>query len=166
MVKITVFGLLVLGIMFYPLTLGNRITVNGKKIKTVKLPEVEFEKGNFLIYDTVLEKKGKFDLLKIYKKEYIVYNLNMADLIKAENYKASKTVFKKSCITGYNVTYKNRDLELITNKAFYDKNRKILKGGQFRLYSKDYRGVGSSFVVNSKKDLYARDITYYLKVGK
>ena len=56
--------------------------------------------------------------------------------------------------------------ELKKHESSKNKNTKILNGGKFELYSKNFRGYGESFEVDDKKDLYAQKITYYLKVEK
>ena len=61
---------------------------------------------------------------------------------------------------------KNSDFKLITKFAEYDKETKILNGGKFKLFAKDFKGYGSSFQVDEKKDLYAQNIKYLLKVEK
>ena len=165
MVKVLLFFVLIFGIMFYPLITDNYKTIKPNGSGT-ELPDVEVKDGKFFIYNGILEKKGDFKILNIYKKDYIAFKLNVYDLLKFEIYKSSKTVFKGDIITGYNVRYKNKDMELNTKIAHYDKNTKIINGGKFELYSKDFRGYGENFEVDNKKDLYAQKITYYLKVEK
>ncbi|GAB6073837.1 hypothetical protein [Nautilia lithotrophica] len=158
---------MVFGIMFYPLFIssGKNIPHQIKK-KTLSLPDVKVEDGEFYIYKKALEKKGKFKILNVYKKGYIAFDLNAKDLLKNEEYKSSKTIFKDDIVTGYKVWYKNKDIELNTKKAIYNKKTDILKGGKFQLFAKDFRGYGNEFFVDDNKNLYAKNITYYLKVEK
>ncbi|AZV46896.1 hypothetical protein C3L23_06310 [Nautilia sp. PV-1] len=165
MVKAVSFAVLVFGIMLYPLLMGEYKTTHTVKA-SAKLPDVEFNKGKFYIYNGELQKEGSFKKLDMYKKNYIAYDLNVKDLVKLEDYKADKTVFEDDLVTGYNVWYKNKDIELITNLAYYNKITKLLSGGKVKLYSKDFRGYGKSFKMDDKKNLYAKNIIYYLKVEK
>jgi hypothetical protein len=165
MVRALFFAVLVLGVMLYPLLMSEYKTT--RIVKTsVNLPDVEFQKGKFFIYKGQLQKEGGFKKLEMYKKNYIVYDLNVTDLVKSENYTAGKIVFKNNIITGYNVFYRNKDIELITDLAYYNKMTKILSGNDFKLFSKNFKGYGKSFKVDDKRNLYAENITYYLKVEK
>jgi len=167
MVKVLFFLLLVFGIMFYPLIISGNVNYKSSvKLKPKKVADVTLENGKFFIYNNELEKKGDFKVLDIYKKGYVAFYLNAFDVIKNEKYRSYKTVFKNKYITGYDVWYKNKDIELKTKKAIYNKDTKILNGGKFELYSQDFRGFGGSFKIDNKKDLYAENITYYIKVEK
>jgi len=163
MVKVLLFFGLVLGVMFYPMAIASK---ESKKtaLKSVTLPDVVFKNGRFYIYEGKLAKTGEFSDFKMYNKGYVLTDLHLSDLIKNEEYRAHKTVLKDDNATGYKVWYKNKDLELSTKTAYYNKKTKILKGGTFKLLSDDFKGEGESFEVDDKKDLYARKITYYLKV--
>jgi hypothetical protein len=165
MVKVLLFAGIIVGIMIFPLF---NIDYKNAKSKAImqKLPEIEFEKGKFYIYNTWLEKKGEFNKLSISKNCYIANDLIIKDLVKKEEYQAKKTVFKGEFITGYDVIYKNSDFKLITKFAEYDKETKILNGGKFELFAKDFKGDGENFQVDDKKDLYAQNIKYFLKVEK
>jgi hypothetical protein len=166
MVKTLFFFLFIITVVFYPLVVDENQEMPKKNLKASNLPDVEFFDGKFYIYQGVLTKKGHFSVLKVYKKGYIAFKLDVDDLVKAENYKADRTVFKDNTVTGYNVIYKNADMELKTDVAHYYKDTKRLTGGKFQVFSKDFKGYGKNFRLNDKKDLYARNITYYLKVNK
>ena len=165
MVKAVFFFMIVLGIMFYPLFIytGKNIPRQVKE-KTLLFPNVKIEKGVFYIYKKTLEKKGDFQILNIYKEKYVAFDLNVNDLLKNEKYKSSKTIFNKNIITGYDICYKNKDMELNTKEAVYDKKNDLLKGGKFQLFAKNFRGFGNKFFVDSNRNLFAENITYYLKV--
>ena len=165
MVKVLLFVGGIVAIILFPLF--NIEYKNTEDKRTIKqLPEIEFEKGKFYLYNTFLEKQGKFNKLSINKNYYIANDLIVKDLVKKEEYQAKKTVFKNQLVTGYDVIYKNSDFKLITKFAEYDKETKILTGGKFKLFAKDFKGYGSSFQVDEKKDLYAQNIKYLLKVEK
>jgi len=165
MVKFFLFAAIIIGVMVFPL-FSDVKGVQEQKVVAKELPEVVLKKSDFYMYDSRLVKKGMFDELNIYKKGYIAYNLFVSDLEKNETYKAKKTVFKNKLITGYQVWYKNKDLELNTTQAQYDKETGVLDGGEFELYSKDFRGYGKNFEVDRNKNLFAQNITYFLKVDK
>ena len=165
MVKVLLFAGIIIGVMIFPLFNIDYKNTEGK-VTAKQLPEIEFEKGKFYIYNSQLEKTGTFDRFSIYKKGYIAIDLNVKDIIKKEEYKAKKTVFKGELVTGYDVIYKNSDFTLITKFARYDKETKILNGGKFKLFAQDFKGYGENFQVDDKKDLYAQNIKYFLKVEK
>ncbi len=166
MVKTLFFILLLVTVMFYPMFISDNKVKVGDNHMSEKRPDIEFVDGRFFIYQGVLDKKGDFNILNIYKKEYIAFKLNVKDVLKKEHYYADKTVFKDDIITGHDVIYKNTDIELRTNIARYNKITKNLNGGKFRLFSKELRGYGDTFKINEKKDLFAENIIYYLKVDK
>jgi len=168
MVKAVIFFITVTGIMFYPVIISTNKSISGQseERQISKLPDVKVENGEFYIYKKILEKKGDFKILNVYKKGYVAFNLNVNDLLKNEKYKSSKTTLIDNIVTGYDVWYKNNDIELITEKAVYNKKTDILKGGKFKLFAKDFRGYGKEFFVDSKRNLSAQNITYYLKVEK
>jgi hypothetical protein len=154
--------------MFYPVVIssGNSAVSGGKESKIKEMPDVKIENGKIFIYKVKLAKKGNFKELDVFKKGYIAFDLNVTDLLKSENYIADKTVFKNNKIIGYVVRYKNKDIKLNTDRAVYDKNSKMLNGDKFELYSKNFKGYGKSFKIDENKNLYANNITYYLKVEK
>jgi len=165
MVKVLLFFGLVFGVMLYPLFISSNEKAKAN-VQIVKLPDVVFNDGKFYMYEGNLSKTGKFKMFELYDKGYIVNSLYLSDLVRNEEYKAKRTVFKDDIVTGYDVWYKNRDFELITNLAHFDKHTKILEGGKFEIYSTDFKGRGNSFEIDNKKDLYAQNIIYYLKVKK
>jgi hypothetical protein len=165
MVKVLLFVGIIMGVMIFPFFNVDYKNTENKVIKK-HFPKIEFEKGEFYLYNTYLEKTGVFDKLNIYKNSYIAIGLNVKDLLKKEEYQAKKTVFKNQLVTGYDVIYKNSNFKLITKFAEYDKETNILNGGKFKLFAKNFKGYGSSFQVDEKKDLYAQNIKYLLKVEK
>jgi len=168
MVKVVVFFIIVSGIMFYPLFINNTKHISKHRVKNqvLSVPDINIEEGKFFIYKKTVEKKGDFKTLNVYKKKYVAFDLKVKDILKNEQYKSSKAIFKENIIEGYKVWYKNKDIELITNQAVYNKKTDVLKGGKFELYSKNFKGYGNEFTVDNKKNISANDITYYLKVEK
>jgi len=170
MVKILFFVAAVLGIMFYPVVVSNNETKKTHKnnLKIKNLPDVQVENGKFFIYNKLLEKKGDFEKLNIYKNKnkYVAFKLNADNVLTNEKYKSPKTILNGDLITGYDVWYKNKDYELKTVHAVYNQKSKILRGGQFKVFSKNFRGYGKKFKVDDKQDIYSQNITYYIKVEK
>ncbi|MEO1928173.1 MAG: hypothetical protein ABGX26_05735 [Nautiliaceae bacterium] len=165
MVKKFFFFLFIFVVSVYPIVVGSENYVEKKK-KEIILPEVEIKKGNYFLYKEILEKNGSFSSLKKFDSKYVVYNLVVDDLIKKAFYKAKKTLFFKEKIVGFDVYYKDEALELISDKAIYDKTTKELKGEGFKLFNKDIRGYGSSFVIDKNKNIFAKNVTYFIKVDK
>jgi len=166
MVKAAVFILFVFGVMLYPVFLNGKHEPNAP-VKGGVLPEVQFLDGMFYMYNPKLAKKGSFKDFEVYSKEhYRLKNIYLNDLEKQEEYKAGTSDIKGALINGKDVWYKNSDFTLTTDKAQYDKTSKILTGGSFEVVSKDFRGFGKSFKLDSEKNIYAQNIVYYLKADK
>jgi len=169
MVRILIFVLMITGIIFYPVysVYGNK-TAKQADVKKIEIPDVEITEGRFRMYAKTLEKTGKFKFLNIYyKKEYyIMWDITVRDLLSSERYRAEKNILKNDDIIGYNVFYRNNDFELITSKAVYKKNKKILKGEKFKLTANNFKGEGKFFIIDKNKNLSASNIKYYLKVDK
>ena len=161
MVKV-VFFIIVL-IIIFPLFFVNEKFKQIKKINKVKAP-VEIIKGNFKKYTPVLEMQGKFEKLNLFKKDLEIKNLYARDLIKKDKYVAKWALNEKNKIEAKDVKYKNSDYNLSTIEAVYLKNEKILKGKEFNFSSVNTRGEGKSFKVDKNKHIFAKDITYYIKV--
>ena len=160
--KIAFFFIFILIIVVYPMLLS--YNYKPYLIKEIKKPEIIINKGNFYIYSSILDKMGTFDKFYLEKNTYIALNLYIKDLIKKEEYKAKKTIFKNSLIKARDVWYRNSEIELITNNAIYYKNKKLLKGKKFKLYATNFIGFGNEFLIDENKNIKAQNITYYLKV--
>ena len=161
--KIILFFVFILIIIVYPML----ISYNYKPfLKKFNRPEIIINKGNFYIYSPILEKKGDFNKFYLENNSYVVLDLYVKDLIKKEDYKAKKTIFENNLIKAKNVWYKNSKIELITNNAVYNKNKKILNGKKFKLYATNFRSFGDEFLVDENKKIKAKNIIYYLKVNK
>ena len=161
--KIVLFFIFILIIIVYPML----ISYNYKPfLKEFNKPEIIINKGNFYIYSPILEKKGNFSKFYLENNSYIALNLYIKDLIKKEEYKAKRAVLKNDLIKAKDGWYKNNEIELITNRAIYYKNEKLLKGKNFKLYATNFRGFGDEFLVDENKNIKAKNIIYYLKVRK
>ena len=159
--KIVLFFIFVLIIIVYPMLLS----YNYKPfLKEVKKPEIIINKGNFYVYSKVLEKKGEFDRFYLEEDSYIALDLYVKDLIKKEEYKAKKTIFENNLTKAKDVWYKNSEIEIVTNKAIYDRVKELLKGEKFKLYATNFRGFGDKFLIDENKKIKAKDVVYYLKV--
>ena len=163
-IRILLFLGFLISVMIYPFFINDY----KKKIVVVNsvLPNVSFVNGNFKIYNGIIEKKGSFSKLDVFNYGYVADNLFAQDMIKKEIYQVKKAVFKNRVIKGYDLSYKNKDLELHTKSAVYDKETKILDGGEFVLNTENIRGYGKAFEIDNNKNLYAQKITYYIKVDK
>ena len=160
--KIALFFIFILIIIAYPMLLS----YNYKPFleKNIKNPEIVINKGDFYIYSLIVEKKGNFNEFYLDKNNYVALDLYVKDLIKNEEYKAKKTIFKKNLTKATNFWYKNTEIELITNRAIYYKNKNLLKGKRFKLYATNFIGFGDEFLVDKNKKIKAKNIVYYLKV--
>ena len=151
--------------MIFPLFFVNEKFNKVKKTNEIKSP-VEIIKGNFKKYTPILEMQGRFEKLNLFKKYLEIKNLEAKNLIKKEKYFAKWVLNKKNIIKGKDVKYENSDYNLTTVKAIYLKNKKILKGDKFHFISMKARGEGESFKVDKNRHIFAKNITYYIKVKK
>ena len=159
--KIVLFFIFILIIIVYPML----ISYNYKPfLKEFNKSEIIINKGDFYIYSPILEKKGDFNKFYLENNSYVVLDLYVKDLIKKEEYKAKKTIFENDLIKAKDAWYKNSEIELITNRAIYYKNKKLLKGKKFKLYATNFRGLGDEFLIDENKKIQAKNIIYYLKV--
>jgi len=161
MVKIVFF--IIILIMIFPLFFVNEKFNKVKKTNEIKAP-VEIITGNFKKYTPILEMQGRFEKLNLFKKYLEIENLEAKNLIKKEEYFAKWALNEKDKITAKNAIYKNSDYKLTTIKAIYLKNEKTLKGGKFHFVSIKARGEGESFKVDKNRHIFAKNITYYIKV--
>jgi hypothetical protein len=164
-VKISGFVLFLLIIIVYPLFINDYKENKNQNIKKT-LPEITLIDGKFKIYDKQLEKKGYFKKFDVFKNAYVANDLFAEDLLKKEKYTLNKAIFKNELIRGYNLIYENKDLLLKTKTATYNKQTKILNGGVFQIYAKEIKGYGNSFRIDNNKNLFAQNITYFIKVKK
>jgi len=157
-----VFFIIVL-IMVFPLFFMNEKFKAVKKSNVIK-PPIEIIEGNFKKYNPVLEITGSFEKLNFFKDYFEIKALSTDDVLKNERYFAKWALNKKDKIEAKNVKYQNSDYNLTTIKAVFLKKEKILKGGRFNFSSSDASGKGSSFTVDKDKNIFAENITYYIKV--
>lgn len=160
--KIVLFFIFILIIIVYPMLISYNYKPSLEK--NIKKPEIVIDKGDFYIYSKILEKKGNFNKFYLEKNSYIALDLYVKDLIKKEEYKGKKTIFKDNLVKAKDVWYKNNEIELITNNAVYNKTKKLLRGGKFKLYATNFRGFGDEFLIDKNKKIDAKNIIYYLKV--
>ena len=166
MVKVLVFLLILTGIIIYPVIISSNLP-KIQRVEIKNLPNIEIVNGKFFIFKNLLEKKGSFDKLDLLnQKSYLLFNLNVYDLLKKEYYFTKKAIFKENIVKGFNVYYKNSNFELNTTKAIYNRKNRMLIGGRFKIISNDYKGYGLKFKLDKNKNISAENITYYLKVKK
>ena len=161
MAKIVFF--IIILIMIFPLFFMN------EKVKVIKennetKPPVEIIGGSFEKYNPLLEIRGNFKKLNFFNNYLEIEDLCAYNIIKKEQFFAKWALNEKETIKAKNVKYQNSDYNLTALTALYLKNAKILKGGEFKFYSSDARGIGKRFTVDKDKNIFAENITYYLKV--
>ena len=159
--KIVLFFVFIIIIIAYPILISYNYKPTLKD--GIKKPGIIIDKGNFYIYALILEKKGNFDKFYLEENSYFALNLYVKDLTKKEEYKAKKAIFKNDLIKAKNVLYKDNKIKLTTNNAIYYKNKKLLEGGKFKLYSTNFKGFGNEFLLDKNKKIIAKNIIYYLK---
>jgi len=161
-----VFFILVLFIMIYPIFISNNNYKIIKQNQVEKKPLIEIVDAKFKKYNILLESNGTFKKADIYKNYYQFVNLFVNNLIKKEKYFAKWAQKKNNLIKAKDAKYSNLNYKINAKRAVYYINKGFLKGWNFKFFSKNAKGEGTYFQVNKKKNLFAKDITYYIKVEK
>ena len=86
------------------------------------------------------------------------------NLLEKEHFFSKYVVMRGNIVTGKDVFYKNKDFELSTKHAKYDKVSHVVDGGEFSLKGKNYIGYGKEFMIDGNKNIYASNIDFRLKV--
>jgi hypothetical protein len=158
------FFLIIVFIIIFPIFLSNKTyknnLINHQKNKAL----IEIIDGKYKKYNHSLEINGSFKRADVFKKYYQFSDLYANDLIKNETYYAKKAIKKDNLIKAINVKYKNLDYTLNAFKVVYYEKKKFLKGWNFYFTTDKIRGEGKYFEIDKNKNLYAKNIIYYLKV--
>ncbi len=163
MVRAVVFILIILGISLYPLLEIKNVKVI-KEYKIKNFIPMQIDKGRYFVYEVNLTKMGSFDKLNIFEKKIVAFNFTFFDLLKHEDFFAKKAVYNKPELKVYILKYSNKDYNVSSDFAVYNKLKKTLRGSKFEILSANYRGYGSSFFIDSNKNIFAENINYFLKV--
>jgi hypothetical protein len=160
-----VFFLIVVFIAVFPLFISNRHYKTFYEKKENR-PLIEIIDGKYKKYNKILEMNGSFSKGNIYSNYYQFDNFFANNLIKKEKYFAKWALKKDDIIKGNRVKYLNNDYSLNSKNVIYDEKRKLLKGWDFNFTSNKARGMGKYFEIDKNKNLLAKNIVYYIKVGK
>jgi hypothetical protein len=165
-IKYFIFFFIVAVVSVYPL-LESKNQPKIKEYKNKKIIPTVIENGKYYIYEVNLTKEGSFKRLELYSQQKIkAYDFLLKNKITKEKLFSKTAIYKKPILKGIDVKYINNEYNLITKNAIYNQNKKTLKGGEFELYSVNYKGYGKSFFVDENKNIYAKDIKYFIKVDR
>lgn len=164
MVKISVFAILLIGIMIYPVIESKNV----KKIKNYKttLPPVEFYLGEFYKYEPNLTKYGTFDEFIVKKGSYFAKRIFLNDKVANDQIYLDQAIYRGNKLFGKYVNFFSKDYNLTTDFAVYDTNTGLLSGDKFAFTSRSFKGFGVKFDIDKNKTIKADKITYFLKVEK
>jgi len=164
MVKITLFFIIILGILIFPIFESK----NYKKIqiKPINLPSLVINNGKFFKYDLNLSKKGKFTKLISNKKRYVLNDITLEDVINKEILKAKNAELLNELVKLKNVSLKTSQYYIFAVDANYFNNSGIVKGSKFKLYAKNFKGCGTSFLIDKERNVKAKNVTYFIKADK
>jgi hypothetical protein len=160
-----IFLLMIIFIMIFPIFFSNKIHKNLSKKKANK-PLIEIVEGRYKKYNKILEINGSFSKAYIFKNFYQFDNLYANNLIKKEKYFAKWALRKNNLIKAKSVKYLNKDYTVEAKRGIYYENKKFLKGWDFNFSSNKARGKGKYFEIDKNKNIYAKNVIYYIKVGK
>jgi hypothetical protein len=160
-----IFFLIIIFIMIFP------VFVSNKKYKTIqteneKRPLIEIFEGRYKKYKKSLEINGSFFKVNIFKKYYQFKNLKVNNLIKSEKYFAKWALKKDGLIKAKEVSYINNDYAINSKNIIYYEKKKFVKGWDFNFSSFKARGKGKYFEIDKNKNLFAKNIIYFIKVEK
>ncbi|WP_459883593.1 hypothetical protein [Caminibacter profundus] len=148
--------------MIYPIYESNQPKIKAFVDKNIT-PTV-IDNGEYFVYDTNLIKRGSFKKLEVLGKELRAFDFYLFDFVKKELIKAKLINYQKPILSGVDVFYKTWEYNIFTKNATYNRQTCVLKGGRFKIVSESYIGFGDSFLVDKEKNVYAKNIDYFLKV--
>jgi hypothetical protein len=160
-----IFFLSVAFIMFFPIFVSNKIYKGNFKSGENK-PLIEIFNGTYKKFNKKLEISGTFDKAELFKNSYVLYNLFANDLIKKQKYFAIFAKKENNLITANDVKYINSDYLLNAKKVIYYEKKKFLKGWNFNFKSDKSKGKGKYFEIDKNKNLFAKNIVYYIKAAE
>jgi hypothetical protein len=160
-----VFFLIIFFIMIFPVFISNKHPKVIMK-KQENKPLIEIIDGKYKKYNNILETNGSFKKGKIYSNYYEFNNLFANNLIKKEKYFAKWALKKGNIIKIEFVKYINNDYNLTSKNVIYYETNSLLKGWEFNFSSDKARGRGKYFEIDKNKNLYAKNIIYFIKVEK
>ena len=165
MAKIAFF-FLILFIMLFPVFMSTKTYKKIKYKNNSPLPLIEVKGGTFKKYNFFLEINGTFKKLNIFKNYYEFNNLYANDIIKREKYFAKWALKNNNVIKAKNAVYKNSDYILHSKNVIYYEAEKVMSGYDFNFTSDKAKGKGKYFKIDRNKNIYAKNIIYYIKVEK
>jgi len=150
-------------VMIYPIYESNQPKIKAFVDKNIT-PTV-IDNGEYFVYDTNLIKRGSFKKLEVLGKDELrAFDFYLFDFVKKESIKAKLINYQKPILSGVDVFYKTEEYNIFTKNATYNRQTTVLEGGRFKMVSESYIGFGDSFLVDKEKNVYAKNIDYFLKV--
>jgi hypothetical protein len=165
MAKIIIFFIFIIFIIVFPLVGGGNNYKTFLQKNTMK-PTIEIFNGIFKKYNKILEINGSFIKADFFKNYYKLNNLYADDLLNEEYYFAKWALKKENIIKAKKVKYINNDYSLNSENIIYYENKKFLKGWDFNFSSVKAKGRGDYFEVDKNKNLFAKNVVYFIKVEK
>jgi hypothetical protein len=161
-----IFFLFILFVIVFPIFISNKSYKNISQTNEKK-PVIEIFNGVYKKYNTNLEMNGSFDKAEVFNINYEkIYNLIADDLRKKEKYFAKVAIKENNIIKATDAKYKNDDYFVKAKKVIYYEKKKFLKGWNFNFKSDKAKGKGEYCEVDKNKNLFAKNIIYYIKVEK
>jgi hypothetical protein len=160
-----IFFILIVFIIVFPVFISNTKYKTFLK-KAENKPLIEIFEGKYKKYNKILEINGSFSKAGIFKNSYQFFNLYANDLVKKEYYFAKWALKKDNIIKAKRVKYINDDYLINSENIIYYENKKFLKGWDFNFSSVKAKGRGDYFEVDKNKNLFAKNVVYFIKVEK
>jgi hypothetical protein len=161
-----IFFLLTIFIIIYPIFFSKSVHKNIKKDYSKK-PLIEIFNGTYKKFNlSSIELNGSFSKAEIFKNYYHLFDLLSHNILKRESYFSKDAVKQNNLIKGKNVKYRNENYILEAKKAFYCEKKKFLKGYDFNFSSIKAKGRGKYFEVDKNKHIFAKNVTYFIKVDE
>jgi len=159
--SIVAFVLFTAFVLVYPII----ESTNFKKRPVVKkeISPLVLIEGDYYKYDPNLTKEGNFSKIEYKKGIYFANNFFLKNL--EGNYSVFSKfsrLYKKRIVSDF-VFFSSVDYNLTTDRAVYYFNNNEIKGEKFRFASLKAIGYGTSFTIKPNNDVFASNVTYFIK---
>jgi hypothetical protein len=130
-----------------------------------EIPEVEFWEGEFWLYTPQLSKKGRFQLLELYRNRYFLgREVEVEDLLHSNWGKAEEVNGTGRGVELRRFSVWNRQYRLESERGFYIPKERLLKGEEFNFTSPEGVGTGERFQVSATREVRGEGVKFKIKV--
>ncbi|MEO1942301.1 MAG: hypothetical protein ABGW77_05345 [Campylobacterales bacterium] len=130
-----------------------------------EIPEVEFVGGEFWLYTPQLSKKGRFQLVELYRNRYFVGRGVKVEELLQRNWGWAEEVNGTSReVELHRFALWNSHYRLESRKGVYLPKARLLRGGEFNFTSPEGVGTGKGFRVSADRKVEGEGVEFKIKV--